>query len=112
MVIILEDQASMKNYVKEEVADPDRDEVEAKQKKDIVKIKMSIYVSIGSHMYHPWRLPRICLMQWTTCMKMTLRTQLKDVKVQCQKTFNDYFTRSHLKEQLEAVEDNVKEAEA
>ena len=28
------------------------------------------------------------------------------------KTFNDYFTRrSHLKEQLEAVEDNVKEVE-
>ena len=29
------------------------------------------------------------------------------------KTFNDYFTkRSHLKEKLEAIEANVKEAEA
>ena len=44
---------------------------------------------------------------------MTLRTQIKDVKVQSQKTFNDYFIRIfHLKEKLEAVEDNVKEAEA
>ena len=40
---------------------------------------------------------------------MTLRTQLKNVKVQC----DDYFTIiSHLKEQLKDVEDNVKEAEA
>ena len=45
-------------------------------------------------------------MQWTSCMNMTLRTQLKDVKVQCQKTFNDYFTRrSQLKEKLEVVEE-------
>ena len=43
----------MKNYVKEEAADPDEDEVEANQKKDLVKTKMSISVSIGSHMYHP-----------------------------------------------------------
>ena len=44
---------------------------------------------------------------------MPLRTQLKDVKVKCQEKFNDYFTRiSHIKERLEAVEDNVKEAEA
>ena len=43
-------------------------------------------------------------------MNMTLRTQLKDVKseiIQC------YFTRrSQLEEKLEAIGDNVKEAEA
>ena len=101
----------MKNYVKEEATDLDEDEVEAK--KNLVKTKMSISASIGSHSYHPWRLPRICSIKWTTCTKMTLRTQLKDVKVQFQKTFNDYFTRrSHLKEQLEAVQANVKEVEA
>ena len=41
----------MKNYVKEEATDLDEDEVEAK--KDLVKTKMSIPASIGSHMYHP-----------------------------------------------------------
>ena len=104
---------AMKSYVKEESADPYRDKVKAKQKNDLVKTSMSISISIGSHIYHPWRLPRICPMQWKTYTKMTLRTQLKNVKVQCQKTFNDYFTRrSHLKEQLEVVENNVKEAKA
>ena len=43
----------MENYVKEEAADPNEYEVEAKKKKDLVKTKMSIYVSIASHMYHP-----------------------------------------------------------
>ena len=43
----------MKNYVKERVADQDRDEVKAKQKKDLIKTKMNISVSIGSYMYHP-----------------------------------------------------------
>ena len=42
---------SMKNYVKEEAIDPDEDEVEIK--KDLVKTKMSISVSIESHMYNP-----------------------------------------------------------
>ena len=53
---------AMKNYVKEEATDPDVDEVEAKKKKDLVKTKMSISVSIGCHGYHPLRLPRICSM--------------------------------------------------
>ena len=66
----------MENYIKEEVADTEGDEVKAKHK------KMSISISIGYHMYHPWRLPRICSMKWTACTKMTLRTQLKDVKTQ------------------------------
>ena len=43
----------MNNYVKEEASDPDGEEVEAKQKKDLVKTKMSIFVSIESHIYHP-----------------------------------------------------------
>ena len=43
----------MENYAKEEVADPDGDEVEAKKKKDLVETKMSISISIGSHMYNP-----------------------------------------------------------
>ena len=36
----------MENYVKEEVADPEGDEVKAKHKKDLVKTKMSISISI------------------------------------------------------------------
>ena len=43
----------MENYIKEKVVDPDGDEFEAKQKKDLVKTKMSVSVSIGCHIYHP-----------------------------------------------------------
>ena len=78
-----------------------------------MKKTMSIFVSIGSHMYNPWRVPRICSMKWTSCTNMTLRTQVKDAKMQMLENVQCYFTmRSQLKEKLEAIGDNVKEAEA
>ena len=43
--------------------------------------------------------------------KMTLRNQLKSVKIQKSKTMQSYFTRvSQIKEQLEAIGDMVEEA--
>ena len=50
MLTILE-EACHEYYVKEEAIDLDEDEVKAK--KDLVKTKMSILASIGSHRYHP-----------------------------------------------------------
>ena len=45
-------------------------------------------------------------------MKMILRTQLKDVKMQMSENIQYYFTRiSQIKEKLEAIGDNVEEAE-
>ena len=42
--------------------------------------------------------------------KMTLSYQLKNVKIQNYETIQSYFTRvSQIKEQLEAVEENVEE---
>ena len=41
----------LENYAKEEAPYPEGDE--EKQKKDLVKTKMSISISIGSHMYRP-----------------------------------------------------------
>ena len=42
--------------------------------------------------------------------KMTLRNQLKNVKIHNSDTIQSYFTRvSQIKEQLKAVEENVKE---
>ena len=44
--------------------------------------------------------------------KMTLKTQLNGVKMQNSKSIQSYFTRvSQNKEQLEAIGDNVEEAE-
>ena len=43
---------------------------------------------------------------------MTLRKQLKNVKIQNAKTIQSYFTRvSQIKEQLEAVEEEVENVE-
>ena len=43
---------------------------------------------------------------------MTLRNQLKNVNIQNAKTIQYYFTRvSHIKEQLEAVDEEVENAE-
>ena len=40
--------------------------------------------------------------------KMTLRNQLKNVKIQNSETIQSYFTRvAQIKEQLEAIEENV-----
>ena len=45
--------------------------------------------------------------------KMTLRTQLKDVKMQMLESIQSYFTRtSQIKEKLESIGDNVEEAKA
>ena len=44
--------------------------------------------------------------------KMTLRNQLENVKIQNAETMQSYFTRvSQIKEQLEAVKEEVKNAE-
>ena len=43
---------------------------------------------------------------------ITLRNQLKNVKIQNSETILSYFTRvSQIKEQLEAIEENVEEGE-
>ena len=45
--------------------------------------------------------------------KMTLRTHLKDVKMQMLESIQSYFTRtSQIKEKLESIGDNVEEAKA
>ena len=44
--------------------------------------------------------------------KMTLRNQLKNVKIQNEETIQSYFTRvSHIKEQLEAIDEEVDNTE-
>ena len=44
--------------------------------------------------------------------KMNLRNQLKNVKIQNGETIQSYFTRvSHIKEQLEVVDEEVENAE-
>ena len=53
------------------------------------------------------------LFEWKNInRKMTLRNQLKNVKIQNVETIQSYFARvSHIKEQLEAVDEEVENVE-
>jgi hypothetical protein len=115
-MLILED------FVKEEVPKPDEDEAKAKYKKNLVKEKRTIADSIKDHL-----IPHVSSLTTPKQMfdalsrsyegkninrKMTLRTQLKNVKLQSSETIQSYFTRVYrIKEQIEAIGDTIKEAE-
>ena len=111
-----------RDFVKEEVPEPDEDEAKEKYKKNLVKAKRIIADSIKDHL-----IPHVSSLTTPRQMfdalsrlyegkninqKMTLRTQLKNVKMQSSKTIQSYFTRvSQIKEQLESIGDTIEEVE-
>ena len=119
MLILKEND--LENLVKEEVSEPKGDEAKAKHKKDMVKAKRIIADSIKDHLIpHVSSLPTPKQMIDALSRlfegkninrKMTLRTQLKNVKMQSSETIQSYFTRmSQIREQLEAIGDTIEEA--
>ena len=95
--------------------------LEALHKKNLVKAKKIIADSIMDHL-----IPQVSSLKTPKDMvdslnklfegkniiwKMTLRKQLKNVKIQNAETIQSYFTRvSQIKEQIEAVKEEVKNA--
>ena len=113
----------MENYVKGEVAEPKGDEEKAKHKKNLVNDKRIIVDSIKDNLIphvSSLRTPKEMFDAFTNLYegkninrKMTLRTQLKVVKMRNLESVQSYFTRvSQIKEQLEAIGENVDEEEA
>ena len=110
------------SYINEEFQVPEGDEAKALHKKNLVKAKRSIADSIKDHL-----MPQVSSLNTPKDMfdsltklfegkninqKMTLRNQLKNVKIQNVETIQSYFTRvSRIKEQLEAVDEEVENAE-
>ena len=108
----------MDQYINGKVPEPKGDEAKDTHKKNLVKSKRIIANSIKDHL-----IPHVSSFKTTkeiydalTKMfegkninqKMTLRNQLKNVKIQKLETIQSYFTRvTQIKEQLEAVEENV-----
>jgi hypothetical protein len=104
--------------VKEEVLEPKEDVAKEKHKKNWVKEKRIIAYSIKDYL-----IPHVSSLKTPKKMfdslsrlyegknidrKMTLRTQLKTVKMQDSKTTQSYFTRvSQIREQLEAIENII-----
>ena len=93
VMLILDD---LKGYIKEEVQEPEGDESKEKHKKDVVKAKRIIVDSIKDHL-----IPRVSLKNTRKEMfnaptslfeskninrRMTLRNQLKGVKMQKEET--------------------------
>ena len=99
----------LENYVKEEATDPEGDEDKTKHTKDPDKAKRIISISIEDHLisyvsslktHKEMFNALIRLYEGNNInMKMTMRTQLNDVKMQMSERIQSYFTRvSQIKE--------------
>ena len=108
----------MDKFIIEEVQEPQGDEAKEKYKKDMVRAKRIIADSIKDHLIH--RISSLSspkqMMDTLTRLfegsninqRMTLRSQLKNVKMQNSKTIHSYFSRvNQIKEQIEAIGDSV-----
>ena len=102
-VILILEEHDLENYAKEEVADPEGDEIKAHHKKNLVKAKRIIADSIKNHLIlHVSSLknPKKMFDALTNLYegknisrRMTLRTQLKGVNMQMLESIQYYFTR-------------------
>jgi hypothetical protein len=103
IVSLLLEEHDLEKFTKEEVLEPEGDEAKANHKKDMVKAKRIIANSIKGHIIH-----HISSLSTTKEMmdaltllsegkninrRMTLRTQLKNVRMHNSKTIHSYFSR-------------------
>ena len=112
----------MDTYINEEVPVPKGDETKSLHKKNLVKAKRIIADSIEDHL-----IPHVSSLKILKEMfdsltklfegkninrKMTLRNQLKNIKIHNAETIQSYFTMaSQIKDQLEVVEEEVSNLE-
>ena len=108
--------------MKEEVPEPQEEEEKVKHKKNLVKAQRILADSIKDHL-----IPHVSSLQTPKEMydalarlfegkninrKMSIKTQLKNIKMQPSETIHSYFTRvTQFKEQLEAVGEKLEEVE-
>ena len=115
--MILEEN-DLDQFITREVLELEGDEAKDAHKRSMDKDKRIIVDSIKDHLIphvSTFKTPKevydtlINIFEGKNIkQKMTLRNQLKNVKIQKSETIQSYFTRvAQIKEQLEAVEDNV-----
>ena len=118
--LILEDN-DLDKYVTEEVPEPEGYDTKENHK-NMIRAKRIIANSIKYHL-----IPHVSSLKTRKQMfdaliklfegkninrKITLTNQLKNAKIQHSETIQSYFTRvSQIKEQLEAIQENVEEGE-
>ena len=121
-VMLILEEHDREGFIEADISKPEGDEAKAKHKESLIKAKRIIADSIKDHLIphvSSLRTPKemfdalSCLYEGKNInRKMTLRTQLKNVKMQDSESIQSYFTRvSQLKEQSEAIGDSVEEAE-
>ena len=117
----LSEENELDTHMSGEVPVPEGDEAKALHKENLVKAKKIIVDSIMDHL-----VPQVSSLKTPNMFdsltqlfegkninqNMTLRKQLKNVKIQSVDTIQSYFTRvSQIKEQLVAVEEEVENEE-
>ena len=121
-VMLILEENNLEGFIEEDIPELEEDEAKAKHKKSLVKAKRIIADSIKDHL-----IPHVSSLKTPKQMfdalsrlyegkninrKMTLRTQLKNVKMQDSESIQSYFTRvSQIREQIEAIGDSVEEVE-
>ena len=121
IILVMREQGLLK-HVTEDVPEPEEEEAKEKYFKDQVKAMRIIADSIKNHLIpqvSSLETPKQILDSLTRMFegkninrKMTLRQQLKNVKMQSSESIHSYFSRANqIKEQLEAIGDAVENDE-
>ena len=121
VMLVMREQGLVK-HVTEDVPEPEDEEAKAKYMKDQIRAMRIIADSIKDHL-----IPQVSSLETPKQMfdaltrmfegrninrKMTLRQQLKNVKMQSSESMHSYFSRAHqIKEQLESIRDSVENDE-
>ena len=98
-VMLVLEENDLEGFIEEDIPEPNGDEDKAKYKKSLVKAKRIIADSIKDHL-----IPHVSSLKTPKQMfdalsgkninrKITLRTQLKNVKMPDSKSIQSYFTR-------------------
>ena len=102
-VMLIFEENDLEGFIEEDILEPEEDEAKAKHKKSLIKERRIIADSIKDHL-----IPHVSSLKTPKQMfdalsrlyegkninrKMTLRTQLKNVKMQDSESIQSYFTR-------------------
>ena len=102
-VMLILEEHDLEGFIEADIPEPEEDEAKAKHKKSLIRAKRIIADSIKDHL-----IPHVSSLKTPKKMfealsrlykgkninrKMTLRTQLKNVKMQDSESIQSYFTR-------------------
>ena len=120
IIMLILEEHDLDGFIKEDFKEPEGEEEKAKHKNDMIKVKRIIDKSIKDHLIpqvssknNPKEMFDVLTHVFegkSINIRMTMRNQLKGVKIHKTETMKSYFSRvSQIKEQLEAIGGMVEE---